>query len=285
MTSQPSDVLAAAASADNLSTTEANRLLYDEIASGYDDSEECVVDERLRARLRRALEQALDAIGQTPAPRVLDACGGSGNASLMLFEMGVPPVTVDVSDRMLMLFAEKATAKGFQPSCESSDIVSFLRDDAGSWNLIVFSSALHHLDDVPGTVDQAIGRLAPGGVMLTVFDPTRVGWLGRRMRRLDYLVHVVVRTPHRLPGLLAARLNPRKGGIDMDMRAIGERAERHSLTGIDDIALAERAQERGCRVLAHHRYFEGRFAATRLLFRLLRQPSSFSLIIQAPRPS
>lgn len=267
------------ATTDGLTAAEANRLLYAHIADTYDASEECITDARLRERLASALARAR---GELPDDRpldVLDACGGSGNASLLLFEFGLQPVTVDISREMLALFARKATAKGYRPDCITAKVEDFLARDPRQWDMITFSSALHHLENVEEVVERALDRLRPGGVLVTMFDPTCVTAVGQRLRRLDYMLHVVLRTPGRLPSLVGARLfagRTRAGSL----RDTGVLAERHALTGIDDIALAERLRARGATVLEHGRYFEGRFALTRALFSALRIPSSFHLMVR-----
>jgi ubiquinone/menaquinone biosynthesis C-methylase UbiE len=264
-----------------MSAAEANRRLYAGIASVYDQSEECVTDARLRARSHAALARACAELERRRPLQVLDACGGSGNVSLMLFEMGIPPVTVDISPEMLSIYEAKARRQGLEPECITAEIDAFLRSDPRAWDLIVFSSALHHLDDVDAVVDHALARIRPGGILLTLFDPTRVSRLGQRLRRIDYLLHVIVRTPQRLPVLCTRRLLGRCSKVD-EQREIGVLAERHALVGIDDIALAQRLEATGNTIIEHRRYFEGRFALTRRLFQSLGMASAFELMVQTP---
>lgn len=258
-----------------LGAAEANRRFYEEAVEYYDRVEECVVDSRLQARLRDALKNALPKL--PPHPRVLDACGGSGNASLMLLDLGVQPTTVDISPEMLRLYEQKAETNGHTPDCIVSEIGLFLEQDAREWDLIVFSSALHHFDDPQTVMDLACDRLTPGGLILTMFDPTALGRFGVRIRRLEYIAHVFLKTPRRVPTLVAKRLRRR----DVAGPNVGAIAERHSASGVDDLAIRERLESRGLRVLAHERYYEGRFAPTRALYRVLRRPSSFHLLLQA----
>ena len=260
-----------------LSAADANREFYARHAETYDRTEECVVEPRLRRRLHRVLERSLAVLPQKP--RVLDACGGSGNVSLMLHELGVEPFTVDISPEMLAIYHRNAHARGFAPKTEVSEIDAFLGEDPRAWDLIVFSSALHHLENYEETIELALRRLAPGGVLATIFDPTRVSRRGRALRRLDYIFHVVVKTPRRVPELVRRRLRrqrTRDGGL------IGQRAEKHALSGIDDVALRGQLVARGLRILSHERPYEARFAVTRLLVRLLREPTSFDLVVRRP---
>lgn len=267
----------------DLSAADANRLLYARIAGSYDQAEECVVDKRLRQRLRAALVQGADMVSNiTDAPRVLDACGGSGNASLILMSLGLHPVTVDISPEMLAIFREKAQAQGYVPECVTSELAYFLRNDSRGWDMIVFSSALHHFEEPETMLDLAGTKTAPGGVIVTMFDPVRVGRLGRHLRKIDYLLHIIVRTPERLAGLVRARVHRGEISGQPGDHAVGEMAERHALVGLDDVAIRASFARRGWRIVEHDRRYEGRFRVTRLIFRVLHQHSSFSFIVQAP---
>ncbi len=265
----------------DVNVAEANRLLYERIATTYDESEECVIDGRLRTRLLSAVQRALAELPTGSTPNVLDACGGSGNVSLLLLELGLRPVTVDISPKMLSILEAKARTRSYSPTCITSEISTFLETDSRSWDLIIFSSALHHIDDFDAVLDRAISRLKPHGILLTMFDPTRVGPTGRWLRRIDYFLHVVIRTPNRIPVLLKARLSRPISPVD-ELRSIGVVAERHALSGIDDVGLARRLDRAGNMVLEHERYFEGRFWLTRVTFSALRQPSSFHIMVKTP---
>ena len=94
---------------------EANREFYASAAQTYDISEDCVVDPRLTDRLRETLGFAVSRLKVAGAPRVLDACGGSGNVSLMLLQMGMRPITADISPHMLAIYERKARAAGYVP--------------------------------------------------------------------------------------------------------------------------------------------------------------------------
>lgn len=265
-----------------LSAADANRRLYASIAETYDRSEECVVDERLRGLLREAPARGVAVAKEaTGSPRVLDAGGGSGNASMMLFELGVQPVTVDISPQMLQVFRSKAQARGHLPDCVIAELREFMREDGRSWDLIVFSGVLHHLEELEEILRLTRMRMRPGGVIVTMFDPTRTHALGRLLRRADYLLHVMVRTPRRLLSLAGRRV-PGGRSVGAEERSVGEMAERHAVTGLDDLDIRAEFVEAGWEILEHGRRFEGRFGVTRAIFQALRQHSSFSLIVRAP---
>src|SRR5690242_5603457 len=128
-----------------LTASEANRLFYADLAAEYDRTERCAFTPGERAKLRGALERALERVG--PTPTALDAGGGTGNASSILVELGVEPLVVDVSPEMLAVWRAKATALGHEPHTEASGLEEFLDEGDESWDLIVFSSVLHHLEE------------------------------------------------------------------------------------------------------------------------------------------
>jgi len=61
-----------------------------------------------------------------------------------------------------------------------AEIQGFLQDDDRRWNLVVFSSALHHLEDYRAVLALAVRRLAPGGVLATILIRSPSGWSGTR---------------------------------------------------------------------------------------------------------
>jgi len=193
----------------------------------------------------------------------------------------VQPKTVDISPEMLAIYARKAAAARVEADTQVSEVTAFFERDPGGWDLIVFSSALHHIEDYGHTLELAAARLAPGGVIVTIFDPIALSRVWQRVRRLDYIAHVVVRNPAGLWPRLRQRYKPKSADAD---RFIGERAERHVRAGIDDRRLAERFEQLGLEVVMHGGFYEGRFAPTRFLHRALRTPSSFAFMVRRPPP-
>jgi ubiquinone/menaquinone biosynthesis C-methylase UbiE len=257
-----------------LSAAEANRRYYASRAADYDQSEECVTLERHRNRLRRVLGTAISAA--TAHDRVLDACGGSGYVSLELASMGVEVVTVDISPDMLEVYERKASAAGLKSTTRVGEIGSFLSESTQEWDVVVFSSALHHLDDYRSVLDAACDRLTEGGVVVTVFDPISSGQLVQAIRYIDYLVWLAVRQPL----AFLRRLGQRAARVSASSPSIGRLAERHALTGIDDIALAKRFEAKGLEIILHERSYEARFSIMRGLLRLLASPTAFAFVVR-----
>jgi SAM-dependent methyltransferase len=254
---------------------EANRRFYAIHAQEYDEIERCLNEDAPRQRLEALLDTAT--AGLAPDARVLDAGGGSGNASLMLSERGFHPLVVDVSPEMVELWEEKATAAGFKPSSQIAPLEEFFATDERRWDLIVFSSVLHHLENPVAVLRAAADRLEPNGFIVTVFDPLVLPrpsfWL---LRRLDYILWVLVKSPGRVPGLVRKRLG---GGDAPDAPDdFGAIAEYHAMSGLRDDELITTLADAGVRVAVHDRIYDARFGVLRWLARRIHRPTAFSLV-------
>jgi SAM-dependent methyltransferase len=190
--------------------------------------------------------------------------------------MGVDVVTVDVSPEMLELYKRKASAAGLRSTTQVGEIGSFLSTSTEEWDLVVFSSALHHLDDYRAILDAVCGRLAEGGVIATVFDPISLGKLVQAIRYIDYLGWLAVRQPLSF----LRKLGQRAARPSVGSTSIGRLAERHALTGIDDTALARHFEANGLEIVLHERSYEARFAAMRGVLRLLASPTAFAFVVR-----
>jgi ubiquinone/menaquinone biosynthesis C-methylase UbiE len=260
-----------------LSAADANRSFYSEHAATYDLTEHCVVDPGCRSELRQVLAHALAMIDGEP--RALDACGGSGNAAEALVELGVDPVVVDISAEMLSMWREKARARGVRAETITAEIFDFLQNDARSWNLIVFSSALHHLENYRDVVSVAIERLLPGGVIVTIFDPTELRRAGRWLRRLDWIAYLALHQRREFAEGVRRRLRRATEGGP----SVGAAAEWHAMSGLDDLQLRRMLERRGLEVIEHARYVSTRLPLTSVLMRLARSPNAFRLMARKPR--
>lgn len=268
--------------ASELSALDANRLFYADRADTYDQLEHCASAERSRNRLESLLCQALAAVGRSPnSVQALDAGGGTGNASSILVSLGVDPLLLDASPEMAALWERKADADGHAAHTVLGSVEAFLATNPRSWDLIVFSSVLHHLDDPARVLRSAASRLAQGGVIATCFDPIAMGTAGRALRRLDWACWELVHAPRGFAATVGARvrrtLSPETGGPE-----VGRRAEVHALSGLDDRALATTLHDCGLEVLAHRRSFDARHGWARNTFRAVGAPSSFELLARNP---
>ena len=259
-----------------MDSVEANRRFYETVAAEYDQKEEAVVNPRAQALLRDSLRRALELAGAGPA--------GAGRVRRLGQRLraarrdGSDTGLVDVSPEMIGLWRAKAARLGLEPETAEAEIVDFLRDDPRTWDVVVFSSALHHLENYQEAVDAAAGRLNAGGVLVTIFDPPLAGPGDRAIRRLDWVLFQALHEPRDFADTVRARLRRSSEGGP----AIGRLAERYALEGVDDLELRRLLEERGLDIVVHERMPEARMRATRALLRLSGRDGAFRLIARRP---
>ena len=266
--------------ATELGSAEANRLFYEEHAADYDETEFCAIDKMPRDLLRGQLKRGLELAGTSPS--ILDAGGGTGNASLLLHEMGHESTLVDASPEMIARYEEKARRAELEPDSEIADLEAFFDSDERRWDLIVFSSVLHHLEHPGEALVGAAGRLRAGGAIVTIFDPLAVDGVGQFMRKLDYGLWIAIHSPSTLARALARRLphRSRREGTEVNVAAI---AERHAMTGLDDGALRARVEAAGLQTFHHDRLYDARYRWIVSASRRLGQATHFSFVFRRPQ--
>lgn len=262
---------------------EANRVFYEQGAELYDATETC-----LETRYTEALERELDQIlAVLPAnPRALDACGGSGNVALRLAARRIPVTLVDVSPRLISIAERKARSLPVRPEFIQSEIGYFLSTAPNSFDLITFSSALHHLQDIEGVLWLAFQSLRPGGLLFTIYDPTprdALHSLTKAALKLDYLAFKVLQRTADLPSAIARRISrAATASGELTSASAGVLAEYHLELGIDDFALVAELERIGYEVLRHHRYGDARYGLIRKFVTLQRDVTQFTLLLRRP---
>jgi ubiquinone/menaquinone biosynthesis C-methylase UbiE len=280
-------------SAQYRKVAEANRQYYAQNAEMYELTETCVIDPRFQRSLGLDIDRILSMIDKHPNEiRALDACGGSGNVSMKLLIRAVQVTTCDISPHLLRIFQAKCRENGLSPIVLCAEIGAFLSMQKASYDLIVFSSALHHLESIDKVLLLAFSRLNSGGLLFTVFDPTsRTTILTRILLRLDYFVFKIHKQPHDVLAATVRRLRRTYAGVlsgygnskqdlEIDSSTLGVLAEYHVEHGIDDVDLVERLKGIGFEVVWHERYQDARYALTRLLLRLMNQVTAFKLLLK-----
>jgi predicted TPR repeat methyltransferase len=266
---------------------EANVAFYLQMAEKYDSYETYLFD----PVLQQSLEDDLDKIGSCfaslgRAPACLDCGGGTGNLTLKMCKRGWTVTVVDVSEKMVGLLQEKAKAHGYSPELVLCPIEQFLGETRETFDLISFSSVLHHLYSYLSVVQAAAKRLRPGGIFYSNYDPlaTKNPVWARAFDSLDTAIAKVLFDPTDvLPGMgrrlrkLLSRNDPEFG------RAIagpGDLAEFHVRTGVDDAQILQVLQASGFSIVEHQRFATGRTNFTRSLNQRLRLLESFKIIVR-----
>jgi 2-polyprenyl-3-methyl-5-hydroxy-6-metoxy-1,4-benzoquinol methylase len=280
-------------SAQYQKVVEANIRTYAEIAEQYDRIGTCVVSRRCQAMLEEDIDKILQMLccsGDRKDIYALDACGGSGNIALKLLDRGVKVVLCDVSPDLIKIFASKCKQRGYSAEIVRQEIGSFLSSTERTFDLIVFSSALHHIEDYTGVLLLSQSRLNKGGMIYTVFDGTKRGFLTYWIMTADYIVFAVLNRPGKIIPSIIKKFKRIKSGHLSDSNAkdrlgltwenIGLLAEYYASSGIDDFALVDRMSQHGLEVIWHERYPDARYAFFRLILRLLGRPTSFKLLLR-----
>jgi SAM-dependent methyltransferase len=262
-----------------MSAAEANRVFYRDNADRYEEFEFCTFGELPQRHLRGLLRRALAEVG--PPARVLDAGGGSGNASLALLERGLDPIVLDISPEMVARWEMKARALGHEPRSEVASLEEFFATDERDWDLIVFSSVLHHLEHPVEVLRAAASRLAPGGAIVTDFDPIAVDARNRFVRRLDYLLWGLRHSPGKVLRTVARRLRSLRDEAS-ESPNVGALAEAHAMSGLDDFSIAEQMRSRGLEVVVHDRIPYARYAVLRRVLGWTRSPTIFAFVLRRP---
>ena len=273
---------------------EANRSFYTQLAALYDKTEGSVVDPSEQALLETELDRALKALGKNPADiRALDACGGSGSVSLKLLRKGAQVTLADISPDLIKIFSDKSQTLGYKPKTVCTEIADFLSDPKQTFDLIVFSAALHHIENIQEVLTLAFDRLAPGGLLLTFFDPTdrsQLKFSTRVVQRVDYYVFKILHQSADLPKAVGRRLRrifagvsaDKKTSVALDASTVGMLAEYHIEKGIDDKSLVARLQQAGFEVVQHDRYAGGRTDWIRNTIKAFGDATTFKLVLRRP---
>lgn len=271
---------------DCLTAADANRKYYKSTAKLYDGVEQCMVSSHQQAMMEKDL---FDILNKNPYPsnqlRILDACGGTGNASLKLLARKVPVTLCDISPELIEIFKAKCAHQGFvgyEVICEN--IITFFKNTDLKFDLIIFSSCLHHLEDYTSVLKLAANCLNHGGYIYTTFDPIR----GTRkfpiaqLRWLDWLFYRFFNNPERILVGIKRRLKRKSVAsnyVTIDS-SCGKLAEYHAANGIDDFSLITSLELSGYNIVWHKRFVTTRTTIIRYALRLLGKQTTFKILLR-----
>ena len=263
----------------------ANVEFYRQIADKYESYEFYLFDKVLQ----KSLEDDLDKIGSYFAslgrvPSCLECGGGTGNLTLKMCARGWDVTVVDISEHMLDLLKEKALTKGYLPALVSSPIERFLEATDESFDLVAFSSVLHHLYSYPSVVEQAASHVRLGGLFYSNWDPTipRNRFWARAIDSVDIAAAKFMRDLRDvLPGIWRRTRKLFRRHDSQFSRPVvwaGDLAEYHAKTGVDDAQILRLLQLSGFSIVEHQRFPTGRTTFGRFMNERLRLLESFKII-------
>ena len=188
--------------------------------------------------------------------KAVDMCGGAGKAAFIMKECN--PLSeislVDLSDKMLAVARQRMTTEDVGDiRLIKSDAFSFL-ETAEQYDLIVFSSAIHHFKDPIRLLVAAAERLSPQGIIITLAEPTTI----IKSTRFKIMTFIF--------GHKEYKQDVVKGWVN-NILSLGETAaaddefadiaEYQTYKGIDDKALSGQLNSAGLYPLVHLRYPAG----------------------------
>jgi len=266
----------------------ANQEFYRQIAGKYDHYEYCASD----PFFQNVIEQDLEIIKQSLPPRAepircLDCGGGTGNVTLKMLRRGWHVSVVDVSSDMLNILKAKVAGSGQTAVFINDSAENFLASSQEAFDVISFSSVLHHLYSPLNVVERAAVRVRPGGFFYSIFDPVPPSSkpAAACFSALDtILAKVIYDRDDFLPGLRRRFLKLRTPHDSTHGRAVvsaGDLAEYHARHGVDDRLVTAVLASLGFTV-ACRRYAVGRTKLMRWLNGYVRVLLNFRILAQRP---
>lgn len=266
---------------------EANVTFYLQMAEKYDTYETYLFD----PALQQSLEDDLDKIGSHlsrlgHSPSCLDCGGGTGNLTLKMCKRGWAVTVVDVSGKMLNLLQGKARAQGYSPTLIHKPIEEYLEATREPYDMVAFSSVLHHLYSYESVVERSLRRLNPGGVFYSNYDPLapKSPFFARLFDSFETTIAKALFDPADvLPGIrrrLRKFFSRNDAEFGRAVASAGDLAEFHVRSGVDDSKILRLLQANQFSLVEHQRFATGRMNCTRALNRRLRLLESFKIIAQ-----
>jgi len=189
--------------------------------------------------------------------RAVDICGGAGKAAFVVNKCNpdCDVTLVDVSGKMLEIARLKAKRQGFSDlRIVHTDAFSFLAGE-GEYDLIIFSSAIHHFKDPHKLLCAATKKLSPEGIIITIADPTTL-IKSKRYKFFEFLVTNTEGKKKVIRNMLARSIMLEQNTYEIAASKC-DIAEYQTFKGIDDKNLAQQLSAQGLYPLVHLRYPAG----------------------------
>lgn len=211
--------------------------------------------------------------------RAVDICGGAGKAAFVVnkCDPSCEVTLVDVSRKMLEIAQLKAKRQRFDNlRIVQTDAFSFL-EQKGEYDLIIFSSAIHHFKDPRKLLLAAIKKLSPEGIIITIADPTTL-IKSKRYKIFEFLVTNLEGKKEVIKNLFTGNIIFKQSKNEMAASKC-DIAEYQTLKGIDDKNLVKQLSANGLFPLVHLRYPAGEPYMTKIM-PLIGLNWAFSLVLR-----
>lgn len=136
--------------------------VFDREASSYDDWYKTTLGKHVDEVETRC---ALNLLQPQNGLKILDVGCGTGNFSIKLARMGCIVTGVDISDRMLQIARNKASAENLTAKFLTMDICSLEIED-GSFDAVISMAALEFIEKPLKAIDEMFRVLKHGGHLL-----------------------------------------------------------------------------------------------------------------------
>lgn len=236
---------------------EANRVKYndEDILKFYEDYEEPAYS---YLEYDVVLGTVLGVLKRRPEPvRAVDMCGGAGKAAFVVRKLdpGAQVALVDVAEKMLDIARRHMAFKNIDDiEVIAADAFSFLQGER-VFDLIIFSSAVHHFKDPINLLYTAAQSLSDRGFIVTMADPTTM------IKTARYNIFNFLITSWDNKKRMARQYWDKSVSSRSEVAAASEVdfdvAEFQTYLGIDDIRLRKDLNRVGVKSLLHMRYPAG----------------------------
>ncbi len=189
--------------------------------------------------------------------KAVDICGGSGKASFIMKQCD--PFSevslVDLSDKMLAVARDKMKQEGVEDiRLIKTDAFSFLESTQQQFDLIVFSSAIHHFKDPIKLLAAAAEKLSPQGCIVTIAEPTTI----IKSTRFKIVTFIFGHKEYKQDVVKSwIRYILTRGESWPAKDEFADIAEYQTYKGIDDLEMSSRLSSLGLSPLVHLRYPSG----------------------------
>jgi len=210
-------------------------------------------------------------------PRALDIGCGTGNLTLKFLERGFHVTGVDITREMIDVLRSKLRSKNqYDDSLKliECDIDTFISSETEKYDVIAFSSTLHHLPFYVETLYKCINLLNDGGIVYITHEPlpgVKQNLIWKMFAKIDSLLFYLIL---KLRGIKI----PRISYIYSDY---------HAQKGLDIDRIIENLIHEGCEILKFEKYnvrkfgilslIENKLNSSKTMFKLIARKSNHEM--------